>query len=192
MKPYEKNVMQVPEEIDAFCEVVQASGARSYLEIGSKFGGSLWRVGKVLPPGSRIVAIDMPRGTKAWPESRPSLEMCVQDLKFDGYDAHLIWGKSQDMATIKRALALGPYDVIMIDADHRLPGLAADWDNYQHMSNSMVAFHDIAWHRAKEWEGVRIDVPQFWAELKKSFPHHSEFKFCPTRKNNGIGVLWKC
>jgi hypothetical protein len=44
--------------------------------------------------------------------------------------------------------------------------------------------------RAKEWEGVRIDVPEFWDVIKRDF-RHKEIKLCPTGKNNGIGVLWK-
>lgn len=189
MKPYETNIMQVPAEIDALCELVTESGMRSYLEIGAKFGGSLWKVAKSMPRGSKVVAVDMPRGTKLWAQSQPSLEMCVRDLRADGYDAHLIWGKSQDIAVVKRVLSLGMYDMIMLDADHRLPGLTEDWDNYNHMSQSMIAFHDIAWRRMPEWQGVRIDVPQFWNGIKRSYPH-AEFKSCPTGKNNGIGVLW--
>lgn len=190
MKPYEKNMLQVDQEIDEFCSVVRDSGARSYLEIGAKFGGSLWRVAKSMPKGSRIVAIDMPKGTKAWNESKISLEMCMHDLRAEGYDAHLVWGKSQDADVIKKAVALGPYDVIMIDADHRLPGLTEDWDNYNHMTDGIVAFHDISWKRLPEWVGTRIDVPEFWNSIKHSY-RHVEFRYCPTGKNNGIGVLWK-
>jgi hypothetical protein len=54
----------------------------------------------------------------------------------------------------------------------------------------LVAFHDIAWRRAPEWVGVRIDVPEFWDSIKGDY-RHEEFKFCPTGKNNGIGVLWR-
>jgi hypothetical protein len=44
--------------------------------------------------------------------------------------------------------------------------------------------------RAPTWEGVRIDVPEFWDVIKRDF-RHKEIKLCPTGKNNGIGVLWK-
>lgn len=190
MKPYESNILQVPEEIGAYCWVLRREGIASYLEIGSKYGGSLWRAAMALPVGSRIVSIDLPNGTKAWRDSEAALKQCIADLCARGYDARVIWGDSRSKEVIHRAASWGPYDAIMIDADHRLAGVTADWANYGQMATRLVAFHDIAWHRQPEWQGVRIDVPQFWDKLKASY-RHEEFKFCPTGKNNGIGVLWK-
>lgn len=181
---------QDEKEIAEYCDILTAEECRLYLEIGSKFGGSLWRAAMAMPKGSRIVSIDMPNGTKAWHESRASLEACIAELKQLGYDARVIWGNSQSPEVIRKAALYGPYHCIMIDADHRLQGVTADWDNYSGMSRNMVAFHDIAWHRAPEWQGVRIDVPQFWNGLKRDY-RHKEIVHCPTGKNNGIGVLWK-
>lgn len=183
-------ILQDPEEIDALAELFAKEGVKSYLEIGSKFGGSLKKIAEALPIGSRIVSVDMPKGTKAWPESSAALTAVCKDLRAKGYDARVIWGNSQDQKIVDEVRALGPFDAIMLDADHRLPGVTSDWNNYGPMSRSIVAFHDIAWRRAAEWEGTRIDVPQFWNDLKLKY-RHQEFKFCPTGKNNGIGVLWK-
>lgn len=55
----------------------------------------------------------------------------------------------------------------------------------------IVAFHDLAWRRAPEWVGTRIDVPELWASIKGSFARTEEIILCPTGKNNGIGVLWR-
>lgn len=182
---------QDPQEIAAFCELLRDEGVRSYLEIGSKYGGSLWRVGSVLPRGSRIVSVDMPGGSKAWKESQTSLKACHQTLREDfGQDTHAIWGDSGDPAIIDQAQALGPYDAVLIDADHRLPGVTRDFANYAPMGR-IIAFHDIAWKRAADWVGVRIDVPEFWASIKDGFARTKEFTHCPTGKNNGIGVLWR-
>ena len=82
-------ILQVPEEIDGLKDVLVREGVLSFLEIGSKFGGSLWKIGSALPVGSRIVSVDLPQGTKAWKESSKSLEKCIQDLKKLGQDAHL-------------------------------------------------------------------------------------------------------
>jgi cephalosporin hydroxylase len=190
VKPYESNILQVPEEIDAYCDLLRAEEVSLYLEVGSKFGGSLWRAARALPVGSRIVSIDLPNGTKAWRDSKASLEACISDLKDLGYDARIIWGDSMSPDVIRKAFLYGPYHAIMIDADHRLPGVTADWGNYGPMSKSMVAFHDITWRRAPDWVGTRIDVPEFWNSIKSDY-RHKELKFCPTGKNNGIGVLWK-
>ena len=183
-------ILQNEEEITALVEIFRQEGIRSYLEIGAKFGGSLQRIGEAMPAGSRIVAVDLPNGTKAWAQSSVSLTNVVAGLRKQGKDAQIIWGNSQDAVIVEQVRKLGPFDAILLDADHRLPGVTADWKNYGPMASSMVAFHDIAWRRAPEWEGTRIDVPQFWNDLKLKY-RHREFKFCPTGKNNGIGVLWK-
>jgi predicted O-methyltransferase YrrM len=162
---------------------------RSYLEVGSKFGGSLRVVANALPAGSRVVAVDMPKGTKAWPQSSEALKAVIAEQKLRGLDARVIWADSQDPATVDQVRALGPFDAILIDADHRLPGVTKDWKNYGPMGR-LIAFHDIAWRRAPEWIGTRIDVPQFWDTIKAGY-RHDEFKFCPTGKNNGIGVVWR-
>lgn len=189
MKSYEKEVLQVEEEISAFAALLKHEGVRSYLEIGSKFGGSLWRVGKELPAGSRIVSVDMPGGTKRFPESKVSLEGCIADLRRMGHDCFMKWGDSTDQKVIDQVRELGPFDAILIDANHTMPFVIKDWNNYGPMGH-IVAFHDIAWRRAPEWEGTRIDVPEFWESIKGDY-RHEEFKFCSTGKNNGIGVLWK-
>lgn len=182
-------MMQDEQEIAALCEVIRTEGCRSFLEIGSKFGGSLQRVADVMPAGSRVVSVDLPNGTRLWKESSAALSGLIYRLKKQGFDAHLIWGNSTDPKVIDQVRALGPFDAIFIDGDHRLPGVTADWKTYGPMGK-LVAFHDIAWHRAPEWQGTRIDVPAFWDGIKADH-RHQEFKFCHTGKNNGIGVLWR-
>jgi hypothetical protein len=58
--------------------------------------------------------------------------------------------------------------------------VAADSKNYGPIGR-IIAFHDLAWKRAPEWVGTRIDVPEFWASIKGDY-QHEEFKFCPTRQ----------
>lgn len=182
-------MLQVEAEIDGLADIFWKEGVRSFLEIGSKFGGSLLRIAERLPTESRIVSVDLPKGTKAWRESEAALTAAISKLKMHGYDAHLIWGDSTAPDVIAKVRALGPFDAIFIDANHTTPYLLKDWENYGPMSR-VVAFHDIAWRRAPEWEGTRIDVPEFWNEIKDGYLHE-ELKFCPTGKNNGIGVLWR-
>lgn len=182
-------MLQVEKEIDGFADIVAESGARSYLEIGSKFGGSLERVARRLPEGSRVVAVDLPNGTRAWSESRVALGGVMSCLNALGHETHMIWGDSTDPKIIEQVRKLGPFDAIFIDANHTMPYVEKDWSNYGPMGK-IVAFHDIAWHRAPEWVGTRIDVPQFWDRVKNDF-RHVELKYCETGKNNGIGVLWR-
>jgi len=196
MGRYLTDAAQDPTEIAAFCDLLRREGVTSYLEIGSKFGGSLWQVATALPKGSRIVSVDLPSGTKAWTASRSSLGACIEELNRIGYDAQVIWGNSMDPAIIEQVRERGPYDAMLIDADHRWDrtnpapnGVQADFLNYGPMGR-IVAFHDLAWRRAPDWVGTRIDVPEFWASIKDDY-RHEEIILCPTKKNNGIGILWR-
>jgi predicted O-methyltransferase YrrM len=182
-------MLQVDAEIDGLAEIFAREGVTSFLEIGSKFGGSLARIATRLPAGSRIVSVDLPRGTKAWPQSEAELRALISKLRLQGFDAHLIWGDSTSATIVDRVRKLGPFDAIFIDANHTRPYVEQDWANYGPMGR-IVAFHDIGWRRGPDWEGCRIDVPEFWNGIKSGY-RHEELKFCPTDKNNGIGVLWR-
>jgi len=172
---------QILAEIDALVDVFNGAGVRSYLEIGSKFGGSLWRVGKSLPKGSRVISVDLGR-------NGPSLPACIAQLKHDGYDARLIAGDSTDPAIIAQAAKLGPYDACFIDANHKKSYVESDWKHYGPMAK-LVAFHDIGWGRVSETPN-RIDVPVVWDVIKEQY-RHKEFLFDPSGNHNGIGVLWR-
>lgn len=187
---YLTDAAQDPAEIAAFGALLRREGVRSYLEIGSKFGGSLWRAATALPVGSLIVSVDMPGGTKAWKESEQSLVSCHKELRRRGYQTQALWGDSGSREIISAVSEFAPFDAVLIDADHRLPGVTRDWLTYGPMAK-IVAFHDLAWRRAPEWVGTRIDVPEFWASIKDGFARTDEIILCPTGKNNGIGVLWR-
>lgn len=188
--PYHSNMAQDEAEISRFAALLAAEGVRSYLEIGSKFGGSLWRVAQALPVGSTIVSVDMPRGTKLWHKSEPSLRTCIADLRISGYRADVFWGDSTASNVIEAARRLGPFDACLLDGNHTRAFVEKDFANYGRMCR-IVAFHDIAWRRGPDWkDGVKIDVPAWWAENKDAY-RHEEIRLCPTGKNNGIGVLWR-
>src|SRR4051812_31166096 len=95
-KAYMKLPVQDHRELEAFVQFVRDENIRSYLEIGSKYGGSLWRVARAMPTKSRIVAVDLPfLSTFKRPVSQPYLEQVVGELS-RSYDATLILGDSTD------------------------------------------------------------------------------------------------
>lgn len=187
---YEVNALQHGDELARLIEIVKSEGVRSYLEIGANFGGSLWRVGSVMPAGSRIVAVDLPDGTRDWNESSVSLSGCCDKLSALGHSVVLTFGDSTWPSTIESVKKFGLFDLVLIDANHTLPFVTKDWENYGPLGK-IIAFHDIAWKREPEWSGVRIDVPQFWDMIKSGY-RHEEIKLDPKGKDNGIGVLWRC
>lgn len=182
-------IMQDEREISALCELLKDEGVTSYLEVGSKHGGALWRVGEVLPKGSTIVSVDLPGGTREWRDSERNLKACHEALRAMGHKTHCLWGNSTDANIIHLVQALGPFDACLIDGDHRRDGCVKDWETYGPLCK-IVAFHDVAWFRAATWEGIRIDVGDVWNHLRPQY-RHVEFRFDESMKNNGIGVLWR-
>lgn len=183
---YRTAVQQHDGELGRFIDVLKRENVRSYLEIGSKFGGSLWRIANALPKGSRVVAVDLPWGNR---ESLPHLEACVAELQRNGYVAELIIGDSTSDDVIERVRASAPFDACLIDANHTEPYVRKDWANYGPMCR-IVAFHDIGWvPRPQPGNKLPIDVPVVWNEIKAQHPSH-EIRLCP--RDNGIGVLWRC
>ena len=181
MKPSSPKALQDEREITVFCDILAREGVRSYLEIGSKFGGSLWRVANALPKGSRIVSLDMN-------VNGPELQECINALNGTGYDAWLIPLSSFEPEAVARAQALGPYDALFIDGDHRPPGVWNDWNNFGGMAK-IVAFHDIGWRRdPSNPKAKSIAVPEIWDQIKQGY-RFEEIRHC--KKNNGIGVLWR-
>jgi hypothetical protein len=104
-----------------------------------------------------------------------------------GYDAHLILGDSTDPAIIAQAAAFGPFDACFIDANHTLPYVTKDWENYGPLAR-IVAFHDIGYRQPPGGRNKGIEVPIFWDAIKGGFRHEECLMDVP---HNGIGVLWR-
>lgn len=185
MNLYETKALQVDEELNWFIDILKRENVRSYLEIGSKYGGSLWRIGNALSAGSRVVAVDMPYGDKS---TIPHLMACRDALQKRGLIVDIILGDSTDTNIIKHVFSLGPFDACLIDANHLLPYVTKDWENYGRMAR-IVAFHDIAWkmHPGRKSK-TPIEVPQFWKSIRGAY-RHEEISLEP--RDNGIGVLWR-
>lgn len=191
LKKYETHVLQDPAELEQFLKILNRENVQRYLEIGSKHGGSLWRIARSLPVGSRVVSVDLPQGDTSFKETEENLKACVQHLRKLRYNSHLIIGDSTDPEVIEKARALGPYDCVLIDANHTEPYVRQDWASYGPMAR-IVAFHDIGWITGDRPPSKKypIEVPKVWAEIKQPY-RHTEIKLCHTKRDNGIGMLWR-
>jgi cephalosporin hydroxylase len=186
---YETYVLQNKTELAALVEIFRKENVKSYLEIGCKFGGSLWIIGNLLPKGSKIVAVDLPHGDASFKETLPPLQNCVDELNKRYYDATLIVGDSTDPATVAMVNCYAPFDACLIDANHTLPYIRKDWENYGPMCR-LVCFHDIGFYRREGLPPQKkpIEVPIFWKEVKTKYKT-KEIRLDP--QDNGIGVLWR-
>lgn len=189
---YRTDLLQDRREWNDFLAVLRGEGVRSYLEIGSMYGGSLWSMAmSIIPHGGRLVSVDLAVDT---PAARPSLEQCVAELCSIGFDAHLIDGDSAAPATVEKARAVGPFDCVFIDGAHTLDAVTADWTNYGPLGR-IVAFHDISWNET--WKSAvpgrnppPMGVPKLWQSLKPQY-RHLEIRLRQPSNYYGIGVLWR-
>lgn len=191
MPLYETQVSQLASELDDLIAILKVENVRSFLEVGSRYGGSLWRIANALPAGSTIVSVDNGRGMGGNKQGAPeSLWTCISDLRARGYNARLIFADSHDQKTVNHVRKCGPFDAVFIDADHEYRGVIADWKHYGPMAR-IVAFHDIGWVKPDNYANSKlVEVPKLWAELKPHY-RHEEFIDRSTGGNYGIGVLWR-
>ena len=183
----ETHMLQDRTEMQRFIRLIQKNKVESYLEIGSKNGGSLWTIGNTLPKGARIISVDLPHGDHSFKNTLPNLRECVDALCKRGYDAQLFVGDSTDQTIVDQVKALGPYDLVFIDANHTVPYIWKDWQNYGPLCR-LVAFHDISFSRPGGMAPGKkpVEVPQVWNEIKKDY-EFVEIRNCPM--DNGIGIL---
>jgi len=188
---YETYMSQVPSEIDGLVGILRDEGVTRFLEVGSRFGGSLWRIATSLARGSTIISCDSGSGMGGkQPGARASLEACIDALRRRGYDAHLVVGDSQLPQTIEKVRQWAPFDAVFIDADHELKGVIRDWHNYGALAR-IVAFHDVAWEKPEGYANSKmVEVPLLWRQLREQY-RHQEFIDRSGGGNMGIGVLWR-
>lgn len=169
-------------ELREYVKVLKEAKIKSYLEIGCKWGGTLYRVAKEMPEGSKIVAVDMPTG-----DTLPSLKDCISELGRMGYDAHLYVGDSTDPKIVSAVREQGRFDACLIDANHTIEYVLDDYTNYGPLTK-ILAFHDISHKRPQQPGRLPIEVPQFWESIKTLY-RHVEIKHEPM--DNGFGILYR-
>ena len=179
-------------ELAEFVNFVREKEIGSYLEIGAKFGGSLWAVSQVMPKGARLVAVDLPNGQWGRSDSEESLRTCFDDLKKNGFDAHLFLADSTAEKTVKSVQALAPFDCVFIDANHTEPYVRKDFANYGKLAKH-CCFHDVSWNNPTPPGRMAIQVPKVWKELKEAYRERAEFREIRLEeRHNGIGIIsWK-
>ncbi len=186
---YRTKFLQNVREHERFRAILEDEGVASYLEIGSMYGGSLWKTADALPSGARMVAVDDAVDT---PEARPHLLACIPALRDRGFDALLIDGDSADPMIVSTARKLGPYDAVFIDGAHTLEAVTADWENYGPMGR-IIAFHDISWNSTWRSEvpgrvAKAMGVPTLWNMIKDRY-RHEEIRYQHPSNYYGIGVI---
>lgn len=163
--------LQDRRELDDLIALLQRENVRSYLEIGTRYGGTFEEVMTSLPVGSRGLALDFPGGRFGDSNSIVSLLAVLARLKHIGRDVGCVLGPSSSPEILARVTQLGTYDAIFIDADHAYDAVKRDFEMYSPLGR-IIVLHDIAAPDGyASRAGELVEVPRFWQEIKQSFRH---------------------
>lgn len=176
-------------ELLSFIDLLKSRGVTRYCEIGARHGDTFHAVMSALPDGSHGVAVDLPGALWGIDSSRGHLTRAANDLRAMHYTVDVIFGDSQTREIADLVREFGPYDAILIDGDHSLPGVTLDWHLYGDMS-SLTAFHDIVGTgQAEKVHGSPVEVPLLWASIVKGGAETVEF--VGEGSKMGIGCVLK-
>ena len=164
-----------------------------YAEIGSRYGGSLLYFGRLMPKNSKLIAIDLPNGPWGHINSEISLKNVANDLKLDGYNVDLIFGDSKSKETedkLVSSLNNQQIDILFIDGDHSLLGVASDINIYTKYvkPNGIVIFHDCGDIKSI---GTDLNVFKTMRSVRSAFDDFSYGrKKLIVQEDWGLGIVW--
>ena len=173
---------QDPLELKEMINII--GGCSSILEVGSRLGGTLYRMASVLAPNSMVVSVDFPMadGTPGIVDPEKNLRHNCEQIAALGHHVELILGDSHSQGVVDKVREYGPYDFGFIDADHSYEGVKADWENYGPMCR-VVGFHDI--DNSNEPGCIRL-----WRELKDKY-RSTEIMHKHLGMRLGIGIIYR-
>jgi hypothetical protein len=156
------HVYQDLAELQQFAELAIKLKVKRYLEIGCRKGGTFAKI--MLVTGAEYgLAIDLPESQ----ETKDELTAVANFVhSATGAAIDVIFGDSQNSEVVDLARTKGPFDLALIDADHRYVGVMNDWDNYHHLA-PVIAIHDIAAPEGHISDGHINECGRFWRELKE-------------------------
>lgn len=174
-------------EIVELIKLIKSLNCNSILEIGSRYGDSLYRIAKEsFEQNSKLRVIELPNGPWGNDKSQPILETCIEQLKLK-YDAKVLFGDSTDQKSIEWSQENGPFDVVFIDGDHRYEGVKKDFYNYKDLAKKLIVFHDIDKEGQLINKDSSVGVGELWNEIKDQY--NTIEIVCPVQRGMGIGVI---
>jgi predicted O-methyltransferase YrrM len=185
-------ISQLESELAAVFAALEARPNRpkTFLEIGSQYGGTLWCYGGLVQPGGRIVSVDLEfagRTRKSDGKVKARRGKVGRALRDEGKDVVLISADSHVRSTVAQVRNLFPngIDLIHIDGDHSAKGAWADYRNYvvpMLAPGGVALFHDICHYRHG------CEVAEIWKTLR--FEHLTR-EFIEKPQAAGIGMILK-
>jgi predicted O-methyltransferase YrrM len=155
--------LQIPAEIEALLERVQAAQPRTIVEIGTACGGTMFLLATAAGDDAHIVSIDLPQGYKG------RRQKLYRAFGRKGQRVDLLRRDSHDPETVRlteRLVGDHGVDLLFIDGDHSYEGVERDYLAYSPLvrDGGVIAFHDIVPGIEANVEGV----PRFWQKLRRT------------------------
>jgi predicted O-methyltransferase YrrM len=181
---------QVRSEITELGSLLQKVAPKRSLEIGTNYGGTLFMLCALSPPGAQIISVDLAGGQfgGGYPWRKIPL---YRRFPRNGQALHLIRADShlpETLERVKNTLQDAKLDYLFIDGDHTYEGVKKDFEMFSPLvrGGGIIAFHDIAQHRRE----LACEVDRFWNEIKKQYKHR-EIIENSQQGWAGIGVIFK-
>jgi len=180
-------IAQERSEIIRFGKLLERTKPKRSLEIGTNYGGTLFLLCAVSPPGAKIISVDLKSGPFGGGYPRRKIPLFRRFPK-SGQELYLIQADSHSEETkqrVLRILADGQLDYLFLDGDHTYSGVQRDFEMYAPLvrSGGIVAFHDIVTYNQE----TQCEVARFWAEIKKHY-RYQEIIEGPTPGSRPIAV----
>ena len=180
-KPKRRSIFaQEPLEIAGFTYLLGNHNCTSYLEIGSRYGGSLLQTCTMM---DRVVSVDAAAGQGGQAGSERHLRRNLKRLSSFNVDTTFIKGFSYDPDVIEQVKQHAPFDAIFIDAAHDYESVKHDWETFGPLATKLVGFHDI--HGRTRGKHI-LEVHQLWDEIKQQ---HQTLDLIDIQGEMGIGVV---
>jgi len=170
----------------------------SFIEIGSKGGGTFNILSSISNSDAFRLMIDLPSGEFGG-ISKNKCKLRYDELFTRYGDYCEILGDSHDIHTRDKVVNLventvNKVDLLFIDGDHSYNGVKLDYEMYRNLvlQNGIIMFHDIA--NGKNQISAGCEVPRFWYELINSGYYKKENCIEIIKNRNaayqyGIGII---
>lgn len=137
------SIVQERSELEHVFNIIK--GCKSYLEIGTAEGNSLYVLSHALEDDARIVCVDWCETHTEEQRNEVIKEMEQKNISILAYDSH-----SMSASNLVRGL----FDVVLIDAGHTYADVIADAMVFGKLATKYILFHDMQLPEVKaafEW-----------------------------------------